>query len=76
MTRKAAIRILRKGPPFSELYDEAWENALIMAINSLKTEMRDCEKCKSHMAFLMAKMAYDKRTAKWVSKSGSIYLYC
>lgn len=38
MTREEAIRRLEGGAPFSELYDEVWENALIMAIESLKAE--------------------------------------
>lgn len=38
MTRQEAISRLEQGAPFSELYDEEWENALIMAIEALKAE--------------------------------------
>ena len=38
MTKEEAIRRLEGGAPFSELYDEEWENALITAIEALKTE--------------------------------------
>jgi len=38
MTREEAIRRLEEGAPFSELYDEEWENALVMAIEALKAE--------------------------------------
>lgn len=38
MTRQEAINRLEGGAPFSELYDEEWENALVMAIEALKAE--------------------------------------
>lgn len=38
MTKQEAINRLEEGAPFSELYDEAWENALTMAIDSLKAD--------------------------------------
>lgn len=38
MTREEAICRLEGGAPFSELYDETWESALVMAIEALKAE--------------------------------------
>lgn len=38
MTREEAISRLKKGEPFSEIYDSSWNEALDMAIASLKTD--------------------------------------
>lgn len=38
MTREEAISRLKKGAPFSEIYDSSWDEALNMAIASLKTD--------------------------------------
>ena len=47
MTREEAISRLEGGAPFSELYDEVWENAIIMAIEALKSEpVVRCKDCK------------------------------
>lgn len=49
MTREEAIHRLEGGAPFSELYDEVWENALVMAIEALKSEpIVHCKDCKYH----------------------------
>lgn len=62
MTREEAISRLKKGEPFSEIYDSSWNEALDMAISALEKN----ESAEEWYKLLCEKMDSVENKGEWI----------